>query len=98
MRDRLEVVVEIGGWPAVLAYCRRGVGAAIVPFSALDGVADRFRQRRLDPRRFAPRMTRLVCRRLPGAPPRPDLTPQAALFADQLREAAAEARAAATAG
>ncbi len=93
VRDRLQVALEIGGWPAVLAYCRRGLAAAVVPLSAQAGQAERFRVRRRDPRRFAPRVTRLICRRLPGSPPRPDLTPHAALFADLLREAAAEARA-----
>ncbi len=88
VRERLDVVLEIGGWPAVLAYARRGLGAGIVPRSALMTCGERFVQRRLNARQFAPLVTRLICRRQPGPPPQPDLTPHAALFAQQLREAA----------
>jgi DNA-binding transcriptional LysR family regulator len=91
VRDRLDVVLEIGGWPAVLAYVRRGLGAAIVPRSALAQVRERFWQRPLDARQFAPLVLHLICRRQPGSPPQPDLTPHAALFAALLREAAAGA-------
>jgi DNA-binding transcriptional LysR family regulator len=88
VRDQLEVVLEIGGWPAVLAYARRGIGAGIVPRSALAQARERFWQRPLDARQFPPLVTHLICRRQPGSPPQPDLTPQAALFAGLLREAA----------
>src|SRR5205085_2145853 len=75
VRDRLDVVLEIGGWPAVLAYARRGIGAGIVTRSALAQSRERFWQRPLDPGQFAPLVTHLICRRQPGSPLQPDLTP-----------------------
>jgi len=92
VRDRLDVVLEIGGWPAVLAYVRRGMGAGIVTRSAVTQSPDRLWQRRLDTRQFAPHETQLICRRLPGSTSGADLTEHAVLFAHLLREAAAEAR------
>jgi DNA-binding transcriptional LysR family regulator len=92
VRDDLDVPLEIGGWPAVLAYARRGLGAAIVPRSALAASANGFWQRELDSRQFAALTTRLICRHQPAAVEEPDLTPHAALFAELLREAADKAQ------
>ena len=81
VRDQLDVVLEIGGWPAVLAYVRRGIGVGVVTQSALAQAGDRLLQRRLDPGEFKPLTTRLICRRRSGHAEEPDLTPHAALFA-----------------
>jgi DNA-binding transcriptional LysR family regulator len=86
--EQLDIVLEIGGWPAVLTYARRGVGAGIVPRSALVQSRQRYEQRLLDPQQFAPLVMHLICRRLAGTSPQADLTPNAALFARLLREAA----------
>ncbi len=91
VRERIDIALEIGGWPAVLAYVRRGIGAAIVPRSALSGSADRFRILELDVRKFEPLVSNLICLRQAGPSPQPALSPSAALFAGFLRTAAAEA-------
>jgi DNA-binding transcriptional LysR family regulator len=92
VRDRLEVALEIGGWPTILAYVRRGLGAGIVTRSALVQSRQRYEQRPLDPQQFAPLVMHLICRRLAGTSRKADLTPHAAVFAQLLREAAERGR------
>ena len=92
VREQLDIVLEIGGWPAVLAYARRGIGAGIVPRSALVQPRQRYEQRLLEPEQFTPLVMRLICRRLAGTLPQADLTPNAALFAQLVREAAGRGR------
>jgi DNA-binding transcriptional LysR family regulator len=90
--DRLDVVLEIGGWPAMLAYVRRGVGVGIITRSALGKSRQRYVQRLLDPRQFALLVIHLICRGAARASSQVDLALHAVLFAQVMREAVRQER------
>ncbi len=81
---KLDIALEIGGWPTILAYVRDGFGVGVVSEGALtdsEGVT----HRRLDPGSFDPIVARLICRRATGPGEEPDLTEPARAWYDELR-------------
>lgn len=79
---KLDIVLEIGGWSAILAYVREKFGVGLVASSALEKTDDLL-VRHLDPEVFVPVVTRLICRRAAGSKEL-DLTPAARDFYDTL--------------
>jgi DNA-binding transcriptional LysR family regulator len=82
---QLDIMLEVGGWAAILAYVREKFGVGLVASSALEK-ADDLVVRYLDPEVFPPVVTRLICRRLSGTGEL-HLTPAARDFYDTLRRA-----------
>ena len=83
LRD-LEIVVEIGGWSAILAYVRDGLGVALVSGAALVDSKDLV-VRYLNPRLLRLPKNKMICRSIDGQGKRPDLSPSAAAFLDAVR-------------
>jgi DNA-binding transcriptional LysR family regulator len=63
---KLDVVVEVGGWSAILAYVRDSFGVGLLSEGAVDE-PDGLVIRPLDPAVFPPIESRLICRRSSGA-------------------------------
>jgi DNA-binding transcriptional LysR family regulator len=77
--EKLDLALEIGGWPTILAYVRDGFGVGVVSEGALDDTAG-LTVRRLDPEVVGPIEARLICRRLPGSREELDLSASAAAW------------------
>jgi DNA-binding transcriptional LysR family regulator len=86
--DRVNVVLEMGGWQTILAYTRQGLGVGLLTQEALELGSDGLEIRRLDPEVFPPSPVRLICRKRSPAPDDLDLTPPAAQFRKLLLEEA----------
>ncbi|MGL5096938.1 MAG: LysR family transcriptional regulator [Planctomycetia bacterium] len=88
---RLDVVVELGGWQAILDYAAAGLGVGLVPASAvatfLGRGAARLTALPLDEADFPPDDVRLIARKTHGRN-EPTLSPPAARFRDALLKAA----------
>lgn len=84
--ERIQVVAEVGPWPAMLGLIRDGVGIGVIPRSALTGQSG-LTARSLPPKLSPPNTTRLLYRKRPGTD-EPDLSEEAAEFVKALREAA----------
>jgi len=84
---RVEVVLEIGGWAAMLAYVRMGLGVALVSRSA---VSDRrgLIVRPLDGNEFPDIETKLICRPSLAGDRALDLSPDAQRLRAALHDAA----------
>jgi DNA-binding transcriptional LysR family regulator len=85
---QLDVVLELGGWSALLEYVRDGAGVGIVSAEMAQSSVKGLVLRPLDPRQFPPAQRRLIARRQIGNPDLPDLTPPAQAFHDILIELA----------
>jgi DNA-binding transcriptional LysR family regulator len=84
MTDRLQVVMEIGGWSTILAYVRAGIGVGIVSKAACVNEKGLLPPRVLDPEQFRPIPVHLVCRRHVQGGDRLDLSEDAGRFRDHL--------------
>jgi DNA-binding transcriptional LysR family regulator len=74
--NKLDIVLEIGGWATILAYVRDGIGVGVVSEGALTD-SEGLTLRKLDPGTFDPIVARLICRRLPGGAEELDLSDHA---------------------
>jgi len=85
--SQVDVVLEIGGWAAMLSYVRMGRGIALISSSA---VSDRrgVIVRPLDPHEFPGVQTKLICRQSPTGDASLDLSPDAEILRAALRDAA----------
>jgi DNA-binding transcriptional LysR family regulator len=79
-----NVVLEIGGWQAILAYARAGLGVGVVTRSAYERHAKDLECRPLDAKTFPPTRVRLICRRRSATAEDLDLSPAAARFRELL--------------
>jgi DNA-binding transcriptional LysR family regulator len=84
--DKLDLALEIGGWPTILAYVRDGFGVGVISEGALDDSTG-LTVRRLDPAVIPPIEAKLICRRLPGSGQGLDLSESAAVWRDLLIQA-----------
>ncbi len=87
--DKLDIVLELGGWPAIYAYARAGAGVGLVSEAVL-GDEKGMMVRYLDDKEFRPQDTKLICRRQGGTGQARDLTDHAADFREALLQAAKE--------
>jgi DNA-binding transcriptional LysR family regulator len=83
----LNVALEVGGWPTILAYVRAGLGVGLVSRAAVPESGSLI-VRGLDPEAFPPIETKVICRRLLGTGEDLDLTADARAFRDCLFQAA----------
>ena len=67
--NRLQVVMEVGGWQAQLAYVREGLGVAMAPASVLGRYANGLVHKPLAAQVLPPHKLRLVCRPLTTGEP-----------------------------
>jgi DNA-binding transcriptional LysR family regulator len=88
---RLDVVIEVGGWPLLLAYVREGLGVGLLPRSVVkgEGLVVRVPQAAIVP----PNRVRLVCRKRAGSD-QLDLSEVGMELYETLRAEAAAVRAA----
>jgi DNA-binding transcriptional LysR family regulator len=84
--SELQPVLEIGGWQAILAYARAGLGVGVVPRPAFEQAPDGLEARPLDRKVFPPIRVRLICRPRPDGSGEPDLSPAALRFRELLLE------------
>jgi DNA-binding transcriptional LysR family regulator len=84
--DKLDLALEIGGWPTILAYVRDGVGVGVVSEGALDDSAG-LTVRRLDPEVIPPIEAKLICRKMPGSGEELDLSDSARAWRNCLLQA-----------
>jgi len=87
---QLDVTVEVGGWRAILACTKAGLGVGLLPRSVLIGIESML-VRPLHATINPPNRVRLIGRALPGTE-EPDLSETALHFRDALRVAAASVR------
>ena len=85
--SQVDVVLEIGGWTAMLSYVRMGLGVALVSSSAVPDHRGLL-VRPLDPRQFPAVQTKLICRRSLARDQSLDLSPDAQSLRAALRDAA----------
>ena len=86
---QLDVAVEVGGWRAILACAKAGLGVGLLPRSVL--VGESMLVRPLHGSINPANRVRLIGRALPGTE-EPDLSETALHFRDALRAAAAAVR------
>lgn len=84
---QLDVRLEMGGWSAILAYVRDGMGVGVVSEGAAHDARDVI-VRCIDAAVLAPTETKIVCRHDFETPGKLDLSPQAEAFYHALKEAA----------
>lgn len=83
----LDVILEIGGWNAILTYVRDGLGVGLVSEASVP-TNGRLLVRYFDSDCFAPIAIKLICRRSLTAGEDLDLSPEALSFCKTLRRAA----------
>jgi len=83
----LDVVLEIGGWNAILTYVRDGLGVGLISEASVPSNG-RLIIRYLDSDWFPPIAIKLICRRSLTAGAGLDLSPTAQAFRTALRKAA----------
>jgi DNA-binding transcriptional LysR family regulator len=81
--NKLDVALEIGGWPTILAYVKDRFGVGLVSEAALEG-SKGLTVRRLDPASFEPTEAKLISRRLAGSGEELDLSEQAQAWKQML--------------
>ena len=74
-RNRLNIVLEVGGWATILAYVRDRFGVGVVSEGAVNETKGLI-IRRLDPEVFPRIESRLICRRLASSVNELDLSLQ----------------------
>ena len=84
---KLDVLLEIGGWNAILTYVRDGMGVGLVSEAALP-VNGKLIARYLNPESFTPIAIKLICRRALTTGEELDLSPEGRAFRTTLRQAA----------
>jgi DNA-binding transcriptional LysR family regulator len=95
VRDQVRVALELGGWQALEAYVRRGLGVGLLPRSVVAKHPAGLLRRDLAPAVAPPNVVRLVCRKHPLEEGELDLSDAARRFLDLLRAEAARLRPAA---
>lgn len=85
--DKLEPVLQVGGWPTVLQYVREGFGVGLVTKTVTIGQAGLLEPKPVDERELPPTSVRLIARHHIGETV-PDWTVDVHAFAQCLREAA----------
>ena len=73
LQNKLNVVLEVGGWATILAYVRDGFGVGVVSEGAVNETKGLI-IRRLDPEVFPRIESRLICRRLASSVDELDLS------------------------
>jgi DNA-binding transcriptional LysR family regulator len=81
------LVVEVGGWGAILGFVRDGLGVGVVSEGALDDTAG-LTVRTLDPSVFPPIESKMICRRASASGDDLDLSETALAWRDALRREA----------
>jgi DNA-binding transcriptional LysR family regulator len=84
--NELNIALEMGGWQAILAYVREGLGVGVVTQTAFGQDPHGLEIRLLNRRAFPPTRLRLICRTRVTAPDELDLSPSAARFRELLLE------------
>jgi DNA-binding transcriptional LysR family regulator len=84
--NELNIALEIGGWQAILAYVREGLGVGVVTQTAFEQEPHQLEIRQLNRRTFPPTRLRLICRTRLTAPDELDLSAAAARFRELLLE------------
>lgn len=84
--NELSVVLEVGGWQAILAYVREGLGVGVVTQIAFEQDSHGLEGRWLNRKTFPPQRVRLICRKRSAAPNDLDLSPPATRFRELLLE------------
>lgn len=84
--NELNIALEMGGWQAILAYVREGLGVGVVPRTALEQDARGLESRQLNRRAFPPTRLRLICRTRLTTPDELDLSPSATRFRELFLE------------
>jgi DNA-binding transcriptional LysR family regulator len=89
--EKLNIVLEVGGWKVILEHVRDGSGVGIISEAAVRG-GDDLILRYLDPVYFRPSETKLICRYRLDRPDELDLRPEAEAFMEALVSAAEKRR------
>jgi DNA-binding transcriptional LysR family regulator len=84
LQNRLNTVLEVGGWSTILAYVRDGFGVGVVSEGAVNETKGLI-IRRLKPEVFPRIEAKLICRRLAGSVDGLDLSKQGAAWREVLR-------------
>lgn len=84
--NELNIALEVGGWQAILAYVREGLGVGVVTQTAFEQDSQGLEIRQLNHRAFPPTRLRLICRTRLSAPDELDLSPSATRFRELLLE------------
>jgi DNA-binding transcriptional LysR family regulator len=84
--NELNIALEMGGWQAILAYVREGLGVGVVTQTAFEQDPHGLEIRHLNRKTFPPTRLRLICRTRLTAPDELDLSPPAARFRELLLE------------
>lgn len=84
--NELNIALEMGGWQAILAYVREGLGVGVVTQTAFEQDQHELEIRLLNRRAFPPTRLRLICRTRLTAPDELDLSPSAVRFRELLLE------------
>jgi DNA-binding transcriptional LysR family regulator len=84
--NELQVFLELGGWQAILAYVREGLGVGMVTQSAFEQDPEGVEIRHLNRRAFPPTRLRLICRTRLTVLDELDLSSAAARFRELLME------------
>jgi DNA-binding transcriptional LysR family regulator len=84
--NELNIALEMGGWQAILAYVRVGLGVGMVTQTAFEQDPQGLEIRHLNRRAFPPTRLRLICRTRLTSPDELDLSPEAARFRELLLE------------
>jgi DNA-binding transcriptional LysR family regulator len=93
VREDLQVVLEIGGWPTLLLYVRDGLGVGLLPRSALRRErTGELVVKRLPAALAVPHVVRLMARRRQPGAEGLDLSAEGAKFLQALRQAAGRMR------
>ena len=74
LQNKVNVVLEVGGWATILAYVRDRFGVGVVSDGALSDTKGLL-IRLLDARVFPRVEAKLICRRLAGSADERDLSP-----------------------
>ena len=87
LQNKLNIVLEVGGWTTIMAYVRDGFGVGVVSEGAVNETKG-LMVRLLDPEVFPRVDTKLICRRLAGSGDLLDLSKQGAEWHAILRRMA----------
>jgi DNA-binding transcriptional LysR family regulator len=87
LQNKLNLVLEVGGWATILAYVRDGFGVGVVSEGAVTETKG-LMIRLLDPEVFPQVDAKLICRRLAGSGDKLDLSKQGAAWREVLKRVA----------
>ena len=87
LQNRLNIVLELGGWATIMAYVRDGFGVGVVSEGAVNETKG-LTIRLLDPEAFPRIEAKLICRRLAGSVDGLDLSKPGAAWREVLQRVA----------